>query len=46
MIDPEEFFVAPIYGGSSIREQKDWLKQGTDIVISTTDRLLQHIERK
>ena len=46
MVEPDEFVVRTIYGGTSIKEQKVWLKQGIDIVISTTGRLLELITKQ
>jgi len=43
MEEPDEFVLRTIYGGVSIKEQKEWLKEGIDIVISTSDRLLELI---
>lgn len=34
-----------LYGGTNIREQSARLKAGADIIISTTGRLLEHIEQ-
>jgi len=38
--------VLAVYGGSSIRTQRDRLKRGVDIVIATPGRLLDHLQRR
>ena len=40
------FKTAVIYGGVSIRTQKDKLRNGVDIVVATPGRLLDHLNQK
>lgn len=35
-----------LYGGANMRSQANRLKQGVDIVVSTSGRLIEHIEQK
>ena len=41
----DEYRVQSIYGGTSIEGQSDGLKRGVEIVVGTTGRLLDHLER-
>lgn len=40
-----EFKVLTVYGGSSIYDQRRELKRGVDILVGTTGRVLDHINR-
>jgi superfamily II DNA/RNA helicase len=41
----EEFRVVTVYGGVSVINQANALKSGVDIIVGTTARALDHIER-
>jgi len=41
----EEFKVVTVYGGVSVRDQRDQLKSGVDIFVGTTGRVVDHINR-
>lgn len=38
--------VLPVYGGASVSEQRDRLRQGIDIVVGTPGRVIDQLERK
>ena len=42
---PDEFRVLTVYGGVSVDDQTRQLKQGIDLFVGTTGRVLDHIER-
>lgn len=42
---PNEFNVLTVYGGVSIEDQTRQLRNGVDIFVGTTGRVLDHIER-
>mmetsp|Transcript_33417 Transcript_33417/g.32459 ORF Transcript_33417/g.32459 Transcript_33417/m.32459 type:complete len:144 (-) Transcript_33417:1731-2162(-) len=41
----DEYRVLTVYGGVSIDDQTSQLKRGVDIMVGTTGRILDHIER-
>jgi len=41
----EEFKVVTVYGGVSVRDQANQLKNGVDIFVGTTGRVIDHINR-
>ncbi len=46
MVVTYDFKTAVIYGGVSIKTQKDKLRNGVDIVVATPGRLLDHLNQK
>lgn len=44
--DPGEFSVVTVYGGVSVQNQARQLKNGVDLFVGTTGRVLDHIERE
>ena len=42
---PEEFKIVTVYGGVSVFDQANKLKNGVDLFVGTTGRVLDHIER-
>lgn len=42
----DEYTVITVYGGAPVDEQERWLRHGVDVVVGTTGRTLDHIERK
>ncbi len=42
----EEFRVLTVYGGVSIEDQTYHLRRGVDLLVGTTGRVLDHIERR
>lgn len=40
-----EYQVLPVYGGVSVDSQTDVLRRGVEVVVGTTGRLLDHLER-
>jgi len=44
--DPGEFSVVTVYGGVSVANQARQLKNGVDLFVGTTGRVLDHIERE
>jgi ATP-dependent RNA helicase DeaD len=43
---PKSLIVAPFYGGQSYETQFRLLKRGTDIVVGTPGRIIDHLDRK
>jgi len=41
----DEYRVLPVYGGSPIEPQTDGLRRGVEIVVGTTGRILDHLDR-
>jgi len=42
---PDEFKIVTVYGGSPIEPQTMQLRQGVDLFVGTTGRVLDHINR-
>jgi superfamily II DNA/RNA helicase len=42
---PEEFKIVTVYGGVSVMDQANQLKNGVDLFVGTTGRVKDHIER-
>ena len=42
---PEEYKIVTVYGGVSVQDQAYQLKNGVDLFVGTTGRVLDHIER-
>jgi ATP-dependent RNA helicase DeaD len=40
-----EFKIVTVYGGVPVQDQANILRQGVDIFVGTTGRVLDHIER-
>ncbi len=42
----KDFNVAAVYGGSSMDNQIQWIKNGIDIIVATPGRLMDLVDRK
>jgi superfamily II DNA/RNA helicase len=42
---PEEFKIVTVYGGVSVMDQANQLRNGVDLFVGTTGRVKDHIER-